>query len=70
MNTQGITLRFGAAHNSVTVGAVIVDLSKATKTERYEARKAIIEGLKQKGYFGTKEKRKALFRARRDAAHG
>lgn len=66
--SQNITIRMGAAHNDVSVGSINVDLSKATKNERYEARKAIIEGLKETGYFGKKEQRKAVYRNRQVSA--
>ncbi|MEY9719304.1 valyl-tRNA synthetase [Sinorhizobium fredii] len=64
---QNITIRMGAAHHDVSVGSINVDLSKANKTERYEARRALIEGLKETGYFGKKEQRKAVYRKRREA---
>ncbi len=70
MTTKGITIRFGAAHNSVSVGSVTVDLSVASKTQRYEARRGLIEGLKQDGYFGRKEQRRANYRAHREATNG
>jgi len=66
--SPNITLRMGAAFNDVTVGDLTVDLAKATKTQRYEARRAIIEGLKEQGYFGKKEQRKARYRNQRSAA--
>jgi hypothetical protein len=46
-----ITLRFGAAHNSLTVGDVSLTMNDLTKDQRYEARKALIEGLKSERYF-------------------
>ena len=49
--TPKITLRFGAAHNSLTVGAIHLDLNGLTKDQRYEARKSLIEGLKSQRYF-------------------
>lgn len=64
---QNITIRMGAAHHDVTVGAVNVCLATANKTERYEVRRALIEGLKENGYFGKKEQRKAIYRNRREA---
>lgn len=64
---QGITLRMGAAHYDVTVGDVQVDLRDAHKDTRYIARRTIIEGLKQKGYFGEKQRKKAIYRARQEA---
>lgn len=66
--SQNITIRMGAAHHAVSVGSISVDLSKATKTERYEARRALIEGLKENGYFGKKEQRKAIYRQRREVS--
>lgn len=65
---QGITIRFGAAANSlnITCGPSF-DLAALTKTERYEVRRALIEGLKLNGYFGRKERRKASFRQKREA---
>lgn len=66
---QGITLRFGAAHNSLSVaGGPSFDLASLTKSERYEVRRALIEGLKVNGYFGRKERRKAIFRQKQVAA--
>lgn len=67
MPNQNITLRMGAAHYDITVGSTQVDLSVASKTQRYEARRALIEGLKETGYFGKKEQRKARFRSRAGA---
>ena len=64
---QNITIRMGAAHQDITVGTVHIDLAAASKTERYEVRRTLIEGLKERGYFGKKEQRKALFRNRRAA---
>ncbi|MDW9532284.1 MULTISPECIES: hypothetical protein [Sinorhizobium] len=64
---QNITIRMGAARNDITVGSLNVDLSTANKTQRYEARRALIEGLKEQGYFGKKEQRKAIYRNRREA---
>lgn len=49
--TPKITLRFGAAHNSLTVSDVHLDLNSLTKDQRYEARKSLIEGLKSQRYF-------------------
>jgi hypothetical protein len=49
--THKVTLRFGAAHNSLTVGSIVLDLNAMTKDQRYEARKALIEGLKSERYF-------------------
>ncbi|MDX0455515.1 hypothetical protein GOC72_18845 [Sinorhizobium medicae] len=66
--TQKITIRMGAAHNDISVGSINVDLSTATKTQRYEARHALIEGLKETGYFGKKEQRKAVYRNRAKAS--
>lgn len=65
---QNITIRMGAAHQDIRVGTVAVDLAAASKTERYEVRRELIEGLKSNGYFGKKEQRKAVFRQRRVAA--
>jgi hypothetical protein len=65
---QNITIRMGAAHQDITVGNVNIDLAAASKTDRYEVRKSLIEGLKGNGYFGKKEQRKATFRNRRAAA--
>ncbi len=65
---QNITIRMGAANHDITVGSLNLDLSKASKTERYEARRALIEGLKEQGYFGKKEQRKAAYRNRRKVA--
>ncbi|ARS72251.1 hypothetical protein CN233_04550 [Sinorhizobium meliloti] len=63
---QGITIRLGASHNSLTVASngLAFDMSAMDKTERYELRRALIEGLKTTGYFGKKEQRRAVFRAR------
>lgn len=66
---QGITIRMGAAHQDITVGTVAVDLAAASKTERYEVRRTLIEGLKENGYFGKREQRKARFRSK-GLAHG
>ncbi|MER8582707.1 hypothetical protein NKG95_29065 [Mesorhizobium sp. M1423] len=63
-----ITIRMGAAHQDITVGDVNIDLAAASKTDRYEVRRSLIEGLKENGYFGKKEQRKAQFRNRRVAA--
>jgi hypothetical protein len=41
----------GAAHHSLTLGSVVLDLSKATKDELYQARRNLIEGLKANRYF-------------------
>jgi hypothetical protein len=49
--THKVTLRFGAAHNSLTVGDISLDLNGLSKDQRYEARKALIEGLKTERYF-------------------
>lgn len=65
---QNITIRMGAAYQDISVGNVNIDLAAATKTERYEVRRELIEGLKSNGYFGKKEQRKAVFRQRRAAA--
>ncbi|RWP18845.1 MAG: hypothetical protein EOR00_09405 [Mesorhizobium sp.] len=65
---NNITIRMGAAYQDITVGTVNIDLAAASKTERYEVRKSLIEGLKENGYFGKKEQRKAHFRNRRAAA--
>lgn len=65
---QNITIRMGAAHQDITVGTLNIDLAAASKTERYEVRRTLIEGLKERGYFGKKEQRKAQFRNRRAAA--
>ncbi|MGV1762820.1 hypothetical protein [Rhizobium rhizogenes] len=46
-----ITIRLGAAHNSLSVGSTVIDLNELTKDQRYEARKALIEGLKSERYF-------------------
>ena len=65
---QGITIRFGAALNALSVtNGPSFDLAAMTKTERYEVRRALIEGLKTNGYFGRKERRKAMFRQKREA---
>lgn len=61
---QGITIRMGAAHHDLTAGSFHIDLSTASKTERYETRRTIIEHLKATGYFGRREQRKALYRQR------
>ncbi len=66
--SKNITIRMGAAHHDITVGSIHVDLSKADKTQRYEARRGLIEGLKETGYFGKKEQRKARFRNQRKVA--
>lgn len=65
---QNITIRMGAAYHDITVGSINIDLSAADKTARYEVRRTLIEGLKEQGYFGKKEQRKALFRNRQVAA--
>lgn len=66
---QGITIRFGAAHNSLALDTgPSFDMSTMDKTKRYELRRALIEGLKRHGYFGKKEQRRAHFRARQQAA--
>jgi hypothetical protein len=65
---QNITIRMGAAYQDITVGTVNIDLAAADKTERYEVRRTLIEGLKENGYFGKKEQRKAQFRNRKAAA--
>jgi hypothetical protein len=66
---QGITIRLGAAQNNLSVkNGPSFDLAALTKTERYEVRRALIEGLKVNGYFGRKERRKAMFRQKREAA--
>lgn len=64
---HNITIRFGAGHHSVTAGDVTVDFCKAHRDVKYQTRKIIIEGLKQNGYFGKAEQRKALYRARQEA---
>ena len=56
------TIRMGAAHQDITVGTVGIDLASASKQERYEVRRSLIEGLKENGYFGKKEQRRAYFR--------
>ncbi|PDT45369.1 hypothetical protein CO661_24210 [Sinorhizobium fredii] len=67
---QGITIRLGAAHNSLTIAdaGLAFDVSTMDKTQRYELRRGLIEGLKTNGYFGKKEQRKARFRARQQVA--
>ncbi|AIK68489.1 hypothetical protein Lo5R7ANS_19 [Mesorhizobium phage vB_MloP_Lo5R7ANS] len=65
---NNITIRMGAAYQDITVGTVNIDLAAADKTARYEVRRTLIEGLKENGYFGKKEQRKAQFRNRRAAA--
>ncbi len=67
---QGITIRFGAANNDMTLSTTghQFDMSTMDKTKRYELRRALIEGLKRHGYFGKKEQRRATFRARQQAA--
>lgn len=67
---QGITLRMGAAHHDVTAGDTHIDLSSCNREERYTVRRTLIETLKEQGYFGAKEQRKAYFRnkAKRKAA--
>ncbi|MER9646770.1 hypothetical protein [Mesorhizobium sp. M0199] len=65
---NNITIRMGAAYQDITVGTVSIDLAAASKTDRYEVRRSLIEGLKENGYFGKKEQRKAQFRNRRAAA--
>ncbi|MBY5849765.1 hypothetical protein HFN51_04235 [Rhizobium leguminosarum] len=62
-----ITLRFGAAHNSLSVGDIHLDLNGLSKDQRYEARKALIEGLKTERYFsrGAMQRNRAF---RKDAA--
>ncbi|MER9560965.1 hypothetical protein [Mesorhizobium sp. M0571] len=65
---NNITIRMGAAYQDITVGTVHIDLAAADKTARYEVRRTLIEGLKENGYFGKKEQRKAQFRNRRAAA--
>ncbi|MBY5581832.1 hypothetical protein [Rhizobium leguminosarum] len=59
---HNITLRFGAAHNSLTVGDISLDLNSLNKDQRYEARKALIEGLKSERYFtrGAMQRNKAF----------
>ncbi|MER8422504.1 hypothetical protein [Mesorhizobium sp. M1403] len=42
-----------------------IDLAAASKTERYEVRRTLIESLKADGYFGKREQRKAIHRERR-----
>lgn len=61
---HNVTIRMGAAYNDLTVNGIQVDLAAADKTQRYEARRGLIEGLKEIGYFGKKEQRKAIFRNR------
>ncbi|RVB02837.1 hypothetical protein [Mesorhizobium sp. M7A.F.Ca.CA.004.02.1.1] len=63
--TRNITLRMGAAGHDISVGSVTIDLAAASKTERYEVRRTLIESLKADGYFGKKEQRKAVHRERR-----
>lgn len=65
---NNVTIRMGAAYQDITVGTVNIDLAAASKTERYEVRRELIEGLKGNGYFGKKEQRKAAFRSRAKAA--
>jgi len=65
---NNITIRMGAAYQDITVGALNIDLAAASKTDRYEVRRELIEGLKANGYFGKKEQRKAIFRQRRAVA--
>lgn len=56
MNNK-ITIRYGAAHHSVTVGDVTIDFCKAHRDVRYQTRKTIIEGLRELVYFGEEERR-------------
>ncbi|TCR92609.1 hypothetical protein [Rhizobium sp. BK376] len=49
--TPKVTLRFGANHNSLTVGSTVIDLNTLSKDEKYEARRTLIEGLKSQRYF-------------------
>lgn len=57
MNNK-ITIRYGAAHHSVSVGDVTIDFCKAHRDVRYQTRKTVIEGLRELGYFGEQGKRK------------
>lgn len=66
---QGIVIRMGAAYQDLTAGSTRIDLAAASKTERYETRRTVIEHLKVTGYFGKREQRKARFRQQRPA-HG
>lgn len=55
---NNITIRYGAAHHSVTAGDVTIDFCKAHRDVRYQTRKIIIEGLRETGYFGEEGKRR------------
>ncbi len=62
-----ITLRYGAAHNSLTVGDTVIDIANLTSSQKYVARRSVIEGLKAERYFskGAMKRNREL---RKDAA--
>ncbi|QWK78589.1 hypothetical protein [Ochrobactrum sp. BTU1] len=69
MNNK-ITIRYGAAHHSVSVGDVTIDFCKAHRDVRYQTRKTVIEGLRELGYFGEQGKRRKVTRFKGKKGHG
>lgn len=70
---NNITIRYGAAHHSVTAGDVTIDFCKAHRDVRYQTRKIIIEGLRESGYFGEEAKRprrRKVVRTKGKKGHG
>lgn len=65
---SGITIRMGAAHYDLKAGDVVINLATASKTERYETRKTVMEHLRSSNYFGTKHNRKNMRRHRKAKA--